>query len=106
MTTTTNEPVETPERQWPVVVTLQHPIDFGSQHITQLTFRRGRMGDLKGISLDGIPPTDQLMLLASRLSGQILQVIEKLDPDDTSEVLEIVLGFFARCLGSGQRGSR
>jgi hypothetical protein len=87
-------------RQWPVVVKLKYPVDLGSEHITELAFRRGRMGDLKGVKLDGVPPADQLMLLASRMCGKQIQVIEKLDAEDGAEVLAVALDFFARCLGA------
>jgi hypothetical protein len=66
-----------------------------------LTFRRGRMGDLKGITPDGMPTIDQLMLVASRMCGQPLKVIEKLDGEDGLEVMAIAMGFIARSLGIG-----
>jgi hypothetical protein len=90
------------DRQWPVTVKLKHPVDFGSERITSLEFRRGRLGDLKGMKVDGVPPVDQLLLVASRLCGQPTKVLEMLEDDDGSEVLELALGFFARCLGAGK----
>lgn len=93
------------ERQWPVLVTLKHPVDLGSERITSLEFRRGRLGDLKGMSVDGIPPVDQLLLLASRMCGKPIAVLERIDGDDGEEVLELALTFFARCLGAGKRHS-
>jgi hypothetical protein len=89
-------------QQWPIVVTLQHPIEFGSERIASLSFNRGKMGDLKGVTVGGMPTTEQLMLLAKRLCGQPIEVIERIDPDDVSEVLAIALGFIYRC----QRGGR
>jgi hypothetical protein len=91
------------DRQWPVVVKLAHPVDFGSERIASLEFRRGRMGDLKGMKVDGVPPVDQLMLLASRMCGQPIKVLEMLEDEDGAEVLELALGFFARCLGGGKK---
>lgn len=91
------------ERQWPVTIELKHPVDLGSQHIASLTFRRGRMGDLKGVKLDGVPSADQLMLIASRMCGQTVPVMDLLSDEDGAEVLEIALGFFARCLGGGKK---
>lgn len=91
------------ERQWPVLVTLKHPFDFGSERIASLQFRRGRMGDLKGMKVDSVPPVDQLMLLASRMCGQPIKVLEMLEDEDGAEVLEIAIGFFARCLGGGRK---
>ena len=109
-----DEPEETPqeaaarmmaERQWPVTVTLEHPISYGDERIASLQFRRGKMGDLKGMKLDGVPPVDQLLMLASRMCGQPLKVLEMLEDEDGAEVLEIALGFFARCLGGGGKRS-
>jgi len=90
------------ERKWPVVVKLRHPVDLGSERIAALEFRRGRLGDLKGMKVDGVPPADHLMLIASRLSGQPVKVIEMLDADDAGEVTDIALDFFARCLAAGK----
>jgi hypothetical protein len=90
-------------RTWPWVITLKHPVDFGDERITSLTVRRGRLGDLKGIKLGGdAMPADHLMLVASRMTGQPLKVIESLDPEDAEEVMSLVLDFFAKCLGGGR----
>lgn len=91
------------DRQWPVLITLKNPVDFGSEHISSLEFRRGKMGDLKGMPLDGVPPVEKLLLLASRMCGKPVAMIEMLDDEDGSEVLELALGFFARCLGGGKK---
>lgn len=94
------------ERQWPVTVKLKHQVNLGSELIASLEFRRGKMGDLKGMSMDGVPPIDQLLLLASRMCGKPVKVLELLEDEDGAEVLEIALGFFARCLGAGKKLSR
>ena len=44
-------------------------------------------------------------MIASRLCGKPLKVIEMLDSDDGSEVLEIAVSFFARCLGGWQEAA-
>lgn len=87
---------------WPRVVKLRRPIEFGSEYIDELSFRRGRLGDIKGISVDGVPSAELLMLIASRLCGRPLKVIEMLDVDDTPEVLEIAVSFFGACLEGGR----
>lgn len=95
---TADEPV-VPERQWPVTVTLKYPVQFGKDMtIESLTFRRGKLADIKGLRIDAIPPTEQIMMVASRMCGQPLKVIESLDADDASDVIELVLSFFVRCL--------
>lgn len=94
--------VKVVERTWPVVVKLDHPIEFAGETIDSLTFRRGRLADLKGIKIDGVPSLDQLMMIASRMCGQPPKVIEMLDADDSGEVIALMLGFFAQCLGAGK----
>lgn len=93
------------ERAWPVVIKLSHPVDFGSEHITELKFRRGIAGDLKGLNvrMDEFPTNDQLMVVASRMCGQHLKVLEMLDADDIGGVLEVALTFFMRSLGIGKK---
>lgn len=94
-------------KQWPIVVTLQYPIELGTRTINTLSFQTGRLGFLKGIQIDPLPPpTEQLMLLASRLCGEVVEVIEKLNPDDADEVLAIAMGFIGRCRGAGRKRSR
>lgn len=90
------------ERKWPVVVKLKHAVDFGSENIAALEFRRGKLGDLKGMKIDGVPPVDQLLMLASRMCSQPVKVLEMLGDEDGAEVLELALGFFARCLVGGK----
>lgn len=98
-----HDEVVTP-RQWPVTVTLKHPIEFGNEQITKLTFRRGRIGDLKGVKLDGVPTVDQILLIASRMCGQMAAALALLDAEDAGEVLEVTLGFFGQCLANTSRG--
>lgn len=97
------EPVAaTTERQWPVIVKLRKPVEFGSELVTSLQFRRGRLGDLKGTHIDAIPPIDQLLLIASRMCGKPIKVLELLEDVDGAEVMELALDFFARCLSGGK----
>lgn len=94
------------ERQWPVIVTLKHAIELGSEHIAELKFRRGKLGDLKGMTLDGVPPVDKLLQLAARMCGQPIKVLEMLEDEDGAEVMALALSFFARCLGAGKVGKK
>jgi hypothetical protein len=91
---------------WPRVITLKYPVQFGSESISSLTFRRGRAGDLKGLKLGETVPADQLITIASRLCGKQTQVIESLDGDDAAEVMALVLDFYGRCLGGGSARSQ
>jgi hypothetical protein len=95
------EVVEEP-KTWPRVVTLKHPIDFAGERIASLEFRRGRIGDLKGMKLGDTVPAEQLVLIASRLSGKPVPLIEMLDVDDAGEVMSIALDFFGKCLSAGK----
>lgn len=92
-----------PEREFPFEVKLAHPIVFGSKTIESLVFRRGRAGDLEGVPIDGVPPMDKILLIASRMCNTPVAALRLLDGDDTSEVVAIALGFFGRCLGGATR---
>ena len=94
------------ERTWPYVLELKYPVEFGKRTIKALTFQRGRLGIMGNLSLDGFPPTDKLMLIASRLCGEPLGVIEAIDPEDAPEVLTIALNFIARCRTGGRTAPR
>lgn len=87
---------------WPITIKLKQAIEFpGDPTITELTFRRGRMGDLRGMPLEGTPSIDQLLLMASRMCGHPVKALELLGEEDITEVLAVPLGFFARCLRGG-----
>lgn len=88
--------------QLPRSVTLGYPIDFGRTRIDVLDFKRGNVGAIKGMKVDGVPNADQCLLIASRLCGQPVAALEMLDADDAAEVIAIAMGFFARCLGAGK----
>lgn len=93
------------ERTWPRVIKLLHPIQHGTETITSIEIRRGKIGDIKGMKLGGDVPADQLMLLASRLSGQPVAVIEQLDAEDGGEVMALALDFYGQCLVGGKKRS-
>lgn len=93
----------TPVIQWPVTINFKTPIEFGKKTIESITLRRGRAGDMVGIKLTtGAVPFDDVLALASKLSGQPLPMIKMIDFEDMPEVTEAVLDFFARYLASGR----
>lgn len=94
------------ERTWPVVIRLRYPVTIGSETTDELRLRRGCIRDLKGMKLSGEMPTEHLMTIASRLSGQTTQVIERLDQEDAGEVMAIAIDFYGACLGAGKKRSR
>lgn len=100
---TPDESSEQPARTWPATITLKHPIDFGETKIAELTFRRGRVADMKGIKFGGDIPSEHLVIVASRLCGQPTKVIEMLDADDAGEVMSIALDFFVKFLVAAGR---
>lgn len=91
--------------EWPVTIALRTPVTFGKETIEALVFQKGNFGVLKGLGLDAAGPTplDALMMIASRLCGRPLGVIERLDSDDVEEVVNIARGFFMRCQGAGNK---
>ena len=91
--------------EWPVTVPLRVPVTFGKETIEALVFQKGTFGVLKGLDLTASeePSIDALIVIASRLCGRSLGVIERLDPDDVEEVVKMARGFFARCQGAGNR---
>jgi hypothetical protein len=91
-----------PERQWPFVLTLKRPIDFADERIAKLEFREGCLGDLKSIKVtrEGIT-IDQLMLIASRMCGQPVKVIEMLKGKDGADALAVARDFFTESLTGG-----
>jgi hypothetical protein len=91
--------------EWPRTIPLRAPVTFGKETIEALVFQKGNFGVLKGLGLTaaGQPPLDALMTIASRLCGRPLGVIERLDPDDVEEVVDIARGFFWRCQGVGNK---
>ena len=95
--------MEERKTEWPITVNLRFPIEFGTDTITKISMRRGRAGDLKGVQLgkEGMP-ADHVFLIASRMSGQPVKVIEMLDADDAQEVMAIAVDFLGRCLGAGK----
>lgn len=84
-------------------IVLKHPIEFGSETVSELEFRRGRLGDLKGITLGETLPADTLITIAARLCGKATPLLEKLDADDAGEVVAIALGFVEQCLANGRK---
>lgn len=90
------------EPTWPVTVTLDRPLEFGDETITALEFRRGRLGDLKGLRLQDEPQFDDLLLIASRMCGKPRAALELVDGNAGAEVLQIAMGFYMRSLAGGK----
>jgi len=85
------------ERQ---VVKLKRPIEGPDGPIDQLSFRRGRLEDIKGVSVETVT-AEGLMLVAARLCAVPTGILGKLDQDDAREVVVIAMRFLRACLGTG-----
>lgn len=92
------------ERQ---IVKLKKPIEMGSETITELAYRRGKFGDLRGVSVNfGINGRaemkfEEIQLVASRMCGQPMEVLAKVDEDDMGEVMAPALNFYMKSLAAG-----
>src|SRR5262245_29056812 len=94
------------------LVKLWHPVQVGDDRVvSELRFRAGRFGDLKGLAMsfgaDRRMPVqfDDLMTIASRLSGEFPHVIERLEGEDLGEVMQIALDFYLASLPTGPSGA-
>ena len=92
------------ERTWPYVIELKYPVEFGKRTVKALTFQRGKVGMLGDLTLGELlaTPTNKLLLIASRLCGEPLGVLESIDPADAMEVLGIAINFINRCQSGGR----
>lgn len=92
------------------VIHLRHPIEGGSEKgmIDRLVMRRGRFGDLRGLTLGAVAlrqvATEDCMLIASRLSGIPVGIIERVDEDDYGDIMEVVMDFLSKSLRGGASG--
>ncbi|WP_175784509.1 phage tail assembly protein [Burkholderia ambifaria] len=78
--------------------TLDQPIYQGDNEITEITLRKPRAGELRGVSLADLVNLDVAALhkLLPRISTPTLAVhdVEKLDPADLLQLGGIISGFF------------
>ena len=79
-------------------VTLNAPVVRGETSIEQLTLRKPRAGDLRGLSLNEVLQSDvtSLIRLVPRISDPSLteQEVENFEADDLAEVGGTIFGFF------------
>ena len=82
----------------PKIVNLKYPVETtsaggGKVTVSSITLRRPKAKDLKFIPADGIAsPADMLPLIAS-VSGLDIEVIEEVDLEDITEVVQALQGF-------------
>lgn len=76
-----------------VKIALKYPIQFGDENITEVTVRRPRGKDLKGLHNLKESHDDQLKLIA-RLIGHPLAVVDDMDlATDLQKVMEATMDF-------------
>lgn len=74
-----------------VKLKLQHPIEFDGNTITELELARPKMKHLKNMGQNF--SLADIMLIASKVSGQPNKVIEELDGADGMRLAEIIGSF-------------
>ncbi len=75
-------------------ITLQEPIKWGSETITELTLRKPKAKDLRRFPTQ--PTTGDILDLAATLSGRPSAVIDELDVPDMLEICEVIGKRFLR----------
>lgn len=83
---------------YPIVVKLQHPIEYGSEMIYELKLRRAKGKEYRAFH-GGDPSMDEMLDLLGKLSGQPPSVIDELDGDDIEGAFEAM----AKCLPSSRK---
>ena len=78
----------------PIVIELKKPVIHGDEEIKQLVIKREMVaGDLRGVTINALK-FDDLFLVASRLTGVPVSVINQMGMADTMELQEVIGGFF------------
>lgn len=87
--------------------TLRKPFDFGKESVAELTFREAISGrDLKGIpAMPSLWQGEHVTLLASRLTGKPVSLLELLDSQDHFAILGLVSGFLFSSPAAGNEQS-
>jgi hypothetical protein len=79
-------------------VILKEPLPYGDKELKELSFRKPKAGDLRGVSLVdiGTMKPDALFLLLPRISTVAVTEaqIAELDPHDTAALLRTINAFF------------
>ncbi len=82
---------------------LKHPIQWGSEIITELRFRKMRFTDLKAI--DGKNEMIALGILISRLTNTTPPIVDEMDVEDVLEAGKVIMGFMPQSRKVGDSGS-
>lgn len=86
----------------PVTIKLQKPVHHGSETISELVVQRPKAKHLR--MLPAQPKTGDVLDLAAKLCGQPPSVIDELEMEDTSALLEVVGNFMEPGQKIGNKG--
>ena len=79
---------------------LKHPIEFGSETISELVVRRPKARDFRG--LPAKPTFGDILDMAGKLVGQPKAVIDDLDTEDLMPLMDMVGDFLPSSLTTGK----
>ena len=83
--------------------TLQFPVEYGDQVITELKIRRPQGKHLRGLKLGALEDLETMLDLLGSLSGQPPQVIDILDGQDVMAALEVLGDFLSQTLPGSRK---
>ena len=77
----------------PIVIDLKKPVKHGEEEFTQLVIKREMVaGDLRGVSVSNLK-FDDMFMVASRLSGVPVSVINQMCMPDAMRLQAVIDGF-------------
>lgn len=82
---------------YPYELKLKHPIQFGSEEIKIINYRRPRAKDMRGINMNNLDFGSVLDIFA-KMSDQPPPAIDEMDAEDAIKAVEV----FSSFLGVGQ----
>lgn len=85
----------------PKKLKLKHPIEIGSETITELTVRRPKAKDFR--VLPAKPAFGDILNMAAKLCEEPPSTIDELDPEDLMPLMEMVSAFLPTSLTTGKR---
>ena len=83
------------------IVKLRHPITVGTETTQELSFRPIKGKDMRRIKTPAAQSLAMTLELAGYLSGQPTHVIDELQGDDLTEVMQVVTGFLGGSPATG-----
>lgn len=81
--------------------TLKHPIQFGSETVTELDLRAPKARDFRKMPMQ--PTMGDIMDLIAALSGRPPSVVDEMHVEDLAEVANAVAGFFGTGPATGPK---